>query len=504
MIFSFVLYLVLLLGLGLYASRFIRSLKGFLLADRSMGPFVTALSAEATAMSGWLLMAVPARAFTYGLSAIWVGMACVMGDAVGWLAVSRRLRRQTERLRALTLPEYLEKRFARDDGYAVQLVATSAIMVFMLIYLWAQLVAAGKAMSAILDFVDYSEATLLAAVIIIVYTLLGGFRAVAWTDFVQGFMMLFALTALPLICLQSVGGWNGLLGHLAQVSAEMPGTASANLDHWFAGMTGLVLFTFLFEDAGVGVGYVGQPHICTRYMAVRKVSHLKTAFGVSICWNLLAVSGAVLLGLTAHYWYRFSAGASGSVESRLDSTLVFNVEQVLPMMAREVLDPWVAGILVSATLAAIMSSADSFLLSAASSMTRDVYQRIFRRDASERDLLRMSRAVTIVLGTGALLLALSTDPWDPDATVYQLVLYAWGGLSACFTAPVVMALFYRKMTRAGCLAGILTGGGVSLLWRNLEVLSSVAYELIPSVILSGCSIWLVSRLSWTGASRSTG
>ena len=176
MILSFVLYLVILLGLGLYASRFIKSLKGFLLADRSMGPFVTAMSAEASAMSGWLLIAVPARAFTYGLSAIWVGMACVMGDAVSWLSVSRRLRRQTERLRALTLPEYFEKRFAKEGGYAVQLVATLGIMVFMLIYLWAQFVAAGKAMSAILDFVDYSEATLLAAVIIIVYTLLGGFR----------------------------------------------------------------------------------------------------------------------------------------------------------------------------------------------------------------------------------------------------------------------------------------------------------------------------------------
>ncbi len=498
MILSFVLYLVILLGLGLYAARFIKSLKGFLLADRSMGPFVTAMSAEASAMSGWLLIAVPARAFTYGLSAIWVGMACVMGDAVSWLAVSRRLRRQTERLRALTLPEYFEKRFAKEGGYAVQLVATLGIMVFMLIYLWAQFVAAGKAMSAILDFVDYSEATLLAAVIIIVYTLLGGFRAVAWTDFLQGFMMLLALTMLPLICLANVGGWSSLMGHLSQVSSEMPGTASSNLDHWFAGLTGLVLFTFLFEDAGVGVGYVGQPQLCARYMAVRKVSHLKTAFMVSVCWNLLAVSGAVLLGLTAHYWYRFVAGAGGTVESRLDSALVFNVEQVLPMMARQVLDPWVAGILVSATLAAIMSSADSFLLSAASSMTRDVYQRIFRQQASERELLKISRVVTVGLGTGALMLALSTDPWDPEATVYQLVLYAWGGLSACFTAPLVMALFYRKMTRAGCLAGILFGAGTSLVWRNVEFLSSVAYELIPSVIVSGCAIWLVSRLTWSG------
>ena len=165
------------------------------------------------------------------------------------------------------------------------------------------------------------------------------------------------------------------------------------------------------------------------------------------------------------------------------------------MMARQVLDPWVAGILVSATLAAIMSSADSFLLSAASSMTRDVYQRIFRQQASERELLKISRVVTIGLGAGALTLALSTDPWDPEATVYQLVLYAWGGLSACFTAPLVMALFYRKMTRAGCLAGILVGAGTSLVWRNVELLSSVAYELIPSVIVSGCAIWLVSRLT---------
>ena len=493
MIWSFLIYLLLLLGLGLLAARHTRSLKGFLLADRSMGPWITALSAEATAMSGWLLIAFPARAFTYGFSAFWVGLSCVLGDALNWLSVSRRLREQTERLRALTLPEFLERRFAKRGGYAVQLVATSGIIVFMLLYLWAQFVAAGKVMAAILDPLDYPEACVLAAAIIILYTLMGGFRAVAWSDFLQGITILLALVLLPLVCLQRIGGWNALVGHLSQVASEMPEGASANLDHWFAGLTGVVLFAFLFEDAGVGAGYVGQPHITARFMAIGKTAYIRSAFIVSVCWTTITCTGAVLLGLTSHYWFRLGAG--GALHSRDGGVSPFDVEQIMPMMARQVFDPWLAGILVSAMMAAIMSSADSFLLSAASSMTRDVYHRILRQTASERELLRTSRLVTVALGVGALLLAVSTDPWNPESTVYRLVLYAWSGLSGCFTAPVLMALFYRGMTRSGCLAGIICGGTTSLLWHHFPPLDFATYELIPAVIVSALSIWVVSHLS---------
>ena len=492
MIWSFLCYLVLLLGLGLLAARRTRTLKGFLLADRSLGPWITALSAEATAMSGWLLIAFPAKAFTHGLSAVWVGLACVLGDALNWLSVSKRLREQTERLRALTLPEFLEQRFSKEGGYAVQLVATSGIMVFMLLYLWAQFVAAGKVMAAILDPLDYPEACVLSALIIILYTLMGGFRAVAWTDFLQGITILFALVLLPLVCLSRIGGWSGLMEQLSQAAAEMPESSSVNLDHWFGGLTGLILFSFLFEDAGVGAGYVGQPHISTRFMAIRKTAHIRKAFVISILWTTVTCAGSVLLGLTSHYWYRLGTG--GAVHSRGGEIPPFDVEQIMPMMARQVLDPWLAGILVSAMMAAIMSSADSYLLSATSSMTRDVYHRIFRQTASEAELLRISRVVTVSLGVGALLLAVSTDPWSPESTVYRLVLYAWSGLSGCFTAPVLMALFYRGMTRSGCLFGIICGGTTSLLWHHFPPLGFATYELIPAVMVSALAIWWVSRL----------
>jgi len=485
MLWVFLAYLGILLALGFASRRYTKSLEGFLLADRKMGPWLTALSYESTAYSGWLMLGFPGRAFTRGLAAIWAGVACVIGDSLNWLLVSRRLRNETERLGALTVPEYLEQRFAKPGGHAVQLVASLALGLFMLIYLWAQFVAAGKAMMTMLEW-GYAPAALLSAVVIIVYTFQGGYRAVVWTDAFQAVMMLIALVILPVACFVKMGGFDGASETLARASAE----SGSSLGSWFAGLAGLSLFSFLFEDAGLGAGYLGQPHISVRFMAIRDSRELKPAFVLSILFAILVCAGAVAAGLLGHGTFHF-ADVRGVVDSRLP---LHDAEEVLPRLAMAVLPPWVAGLVISAIMAAIMSTASGFLLSVASSMTEDVYHRLFRPRAGQKELLLVSRAVTLALGVCALALALGTNPLDPRSTVYRIVLYGWGGLAGCFSAPVTLALFYRGMTRAGCLAGMLSGALTVLLWRNVPALSSV-YEVLPAMAVSAVSIVLVSRLT---------
>lgn len=493
MLWIFLAYLGILLVLGFIAERYTKDLEGFLLGDRKMGPWLTALSYESTAYSGWLMLGFPGRAFTRGLAAAWAGIACVIGDSLNWILVSRRLRDETAQLRALTVPEYLERRFPKPDGHAIQLVASIALSFFMLIYLWAQFVAAGKAMMTMLEW-TYAPALLLSALVIIVYTFQGGYRAVVWTDAFQAVMMLVALIVLPLACFGNMGGIDGVRAGLARASAEAAATPLANtsshLGNWFAGLMGLSLFSFLFEDAGLGAGYLGQPHISVRFMAIRDSRALKPAFLLSILFAILVCAGAVAAGLSGHGTFHF-ADVPGVVDPRQP---LHDPEEVLPRLAMAVLPPWLAGLTISAIMAAIMSTASGFLLSVASSMTEDLYHRLLRPAAGQRELLHVSRGVTMVLGAAALVLALGTNPLDPRATVYKLVLYGWGGLAGSFSAPVTLALFYRGMTRAGCLAGMISGAATVLLWRNVPALSNV-YEVIPAIAVSALSILLVSRLT---------
>jgi sodium/proline symporter len=501
MLWVFLTYLGILLVLGFIAERYTKGLEGFLLGDRKMGPWLTALSYESTAYSGWLMLGFPGRAFSRGLAAVWAGIACVIGDSLNWILVSRPLRQETERLKALTVPEYLERRFPKRDGHAIQLVASLALSFFMLIYLWAQFVAAGKAMMTMLEW-SYAPALLLSAIVIILYTFQGGYRAVVWTDAFQAVMMLTALAVLPVACVIQLGGLSGAAAALSRASAEaaaVPGplaNTSSHLGAWFAGMVGLSLFSFLFEDAGLGAGYLGQPHICVRFMAIRSSRELMPAFVLSILFAILVCAGAVAAGLLGHGWFHFApvdpTPAGGLLAARQPLT---DPEEILPRLAMAVLPAWLAGLVISAIMAAIMSTASGFLLSVTSSMTEDVYRRLLRPAAGQGELVLVSRAVTLALGAGALALAIGTDPLDPQSTVYKLVLYGWGGLAGCFSAPVTLALFYRRMTRAGCLAGMISGASTVLVWRSVPSLVGVAYEVIPAMLISAISIVVVSRLT---------
>ena len=271
-----------------------------------------------------------------------------------------------------------------------------------------------------------------------------------------------------------------------------------HLGEWFAGLSGLALFSFLFEDTGVGLGYLGQPHICARFMAIRDARYLRAACVASIVWAALVCAGAVGVGLVTHGWFRpvpAPAGSGGTIDPADPRPHLADPEEALPRLAIAVFPEWLAGFVVSAIMAPIMSSSAGFLLSASSSLSEDVYPHLLRRNAGEKELVLVARLGTLAIGLIALGLALATNPLDKRAAVYSLVLYAWGGLSGCFSAPIIMALYYPRMTRAGCLAGMIIGAATTLVWHNVPALAGVAYEVIPAIILSAMAIIVVSQVT---------
>jgi sodium/proline symporter len=317
-------------------------------------------------------------------------------------------------------------------------------------------------------------------------------------------MMMLALVVLPIVGLVRLGGFDGLRAALDRASAEAASSGAPHLQgclhlgELFAGLGGLLLFRFLFEDAGVGAGYLGQPHISTRFMSIKEPIHLRPAFLVSVLFALLVCTGAVGVGLVAHGWFRFTpaeATATETISGPAVRQFLADSEEVLPRLVVAVFPGWLAGLVVSTIMADVISSAAGYLMSAASSGVEDIYYRLLRRNASQRELLLAARAITVALGLGAGLLALSTDPADKQSAVYYLVLYAWGGLAGAFSAPVVMALYYRPMTRAGCLAGIVAGSVTSLVWHNVPALAGAAYEVIPAMCASALAIVAVSALT---------
>jgi SSS family transporter len=373
----------------------------------------------------------------------------------------------------------------------------------MLVYLWSQIVAAGKAIQVSIDM-SYVQAVLLSTFVIMCYTFQGGYRAVVWVDVLQGLMMILALVVLPVVCLIQLGGWGGLMAQLDLASADAAASGNeegAHLGELFAGLVGLVLFRSFFEDAGVGAGYIGQPHICTRFMSMENPRHMRVAMLVSILFAMMICAGAVTVGLVAHGWFRNAsmgpetalqvetmAGQAAEVAGR---RVVHDTEKVLLQLVSTVFPGWLAGFVLSAIMADIISSAAGYLITGASSAVEDVYHRLFRRNAQQRELLLAGRLSTLVLGGLAGALALSTDPLSKTGVVYYLVLYAWGGLAGAFSAPVFMAIYFRRMTRAGCLAGIIVGSLTSVIWHNIW-LAEVAYELIPAIALSALATYIVS------------
>lgn len=467
-IVTFVLYLVMMMAIGALFYRRTTNLSDYILGGRKLNYWVTSLSAQASDMSGWLLMGLPGYAYLAGLEAFWIAFGLAVGTYVNWKFVARRLRTYTEISGdSITLPDYFESRF-RDKSRILRIVSSIFILVFFLVYTSSGFVAGAILFSAIFDL-PYATGLTIGVVVIIGYTFLGGFTAVSWTDFVQGVLMFFAITIVPLVGFALSGGPAGTFAAVRLANPEFLNIFSATDGSpigWIA-IVSLVAW---------GLGYFGQPHILARFMAIRSAEEIAPARRIATIWVVVSLTGAVVVGL-------IGIANSGFLPDGA------NPEQVFIYLIDAVIPPLLAGIFLSAILAAIMSTADSQLLVTSSALTEDLYAVLLRNRASQTELVWISRFAVVAVAIIASVIA-----FDPDSTVLGLVSYAWGGFGATFGPIVLLSLFWRRMTRNGAVAGLVAGGVTVIIWYNLSGGIFDLYEIVPGFALSLIAIVVVSLI----------
>ena len=464
---TFIIYLILMLGIGIVAYRRTQDLSDYVLGGRNLGPIPSALSAGASDMSGWLLMGLPGYAMAAGFGSFWLAGGLLVGTWLNWLLVAQRLRVYSQRADdALTLPAFFEKRF-EDNTHSLRVISAIFVLVFFLFYTSSGLVAGGKLFETVFGF-DYTIAVLVGAVAVISYTLFGGFLAVSWTDVVQGLLMVGALILVPLFAMGEIGGMSGTL---AAIEAKNPELLNAFTDADGGAITLIGTLSLL----GWGMGYFGQPHILARFKGIKSKDHVPAARRIAVIWSGISMAGACLIGLAAIGYLPEGLG---------DNETVFMV------MVDALFHPAIAGVLLAAILAAVMSTADSQLLVSSSALAEDFYKALFNKDATQEQLVKVGRGAVIVIAVIATSLAM-----DKDSKVLELVSYAWAGFGAAFGPALIMSLYWKKMTKAGALAGIIVGGVTVVVWKQLTGGWFDLYEIIPGIIFAFIAIIAVSKVT---------
>ena len=469
---SFLFYLIIILLVGFWSAKRTKTLPDFLLAGRKLGPWVVAFSERASGESAWMLLGLTGLAYATGLGdpsgtklepALWTGIGGIAGIIASWYLVAEKLRKESAELGALTVPRYFELKFRSKDPM-IRYIATGIIAFCFTFYIAAQFDAAGKALSQTFGWGHWGG-VLVGALIIVFYTLMGGFFAVAWTDFIQGWIMLATLVILPMVTFAHVGGLSGLESNIATIdeSGKLL-TLTGGRDTW-------VLISGILGGFGVGLGYVGQPHLISRYMSIRSVEDVKKSRIIAITWAVFAYSGAVFMGIVALAYF----GPDNALFQNANG--VFDAELMMPELAKQMLPEWIAGILICGALAAMMSTADSQLLVTTSSVTEDIYHQEINPDADQGKLVKLSRIVTLIIGISAIFLA------QLPSSIFDKVLFAWGGLGAAFGPALVLALRWKKATRNGTVAGMITGFLTVIIWDNFFGFVGL-YSLVPGFILA--------------------
>ncbi len=461
-----------MLLIGYYAYKKSTSdVAGYMLGGRSLSPSVAALSAGASDMSGWMLMGLPGAMYLTGLSSLWIAIGLVLGAFLNYLVVAPRLRTYTEIANdSITLPDFFENRF-NDKSRLLRIVSSLVIVVFFTLYTSSGIVAGGKLFESSFGL-NYEAGLYITAGVVVAYTLFGGFLAVSLTDFVQGCIMFIALVLVPVVAINEVGGL-----------VEMQTTISTINPDLLNMVSGMGIISIISAMAW-GLGYFGQPHIIVRFMAIRSVKDVPTARHIGMSWMIVSIIGAMATGF-AGIAYVSKTGM------KLD-----DAETIFVVLSQLLFNPLVAGFLLAAILAAIMSTISSQLLVTSSSLTGDFYQAFLHRDASETQLVRVGRISVFMVALVAIYLA-----YDRDSSILSLVSNAWAGFGAAFGPVVIGALYWKKMTRNGALAGIISGASTVLIWIyapitiNGQTLSTVMYELVPGFIVCSIAIYIVSRLA---------
>ncbi|KEQ16967.1 sodium/proline symporter PutP [Endozoicomonas numazuensis] len=466
-IVTFVVYLAMMLMIGLWAWKRTANSEDYFLGGRSLGPWPAALSAGASDMSGWLLLGLPGYAFASGVEAFWLAGGLLIGTWLNWLLLARRLRVYSEASgNALTLPEFFTNRF-RDTSKMLQVVSAFFILLFFLFYTSSGLVAGGKLFETVFGL-DYTWAVIIGTLCVISYTLFGGFLAVSWTDLVQGLLMAAAMVIVPVIALQTGNTDTSLFEQLRVHNAELLNPFTTSSGEALGWMAIVSLMTW-------GLGYFGQPHILARFAGIRSEKDVPTARRIAVGWSAISMLGAIMVGLIGLLYI-----------NEMDLSLG-DGETIFMVMVNALFHPVVAGILLAAILAAIMSTADSQLLVSSSALAEDFYKAVLRKDADQKEVLMVGRLAVILIALVALTLAMS-----PDSSVLGLVSYAWAGFGAAFGPALLMSLYWKRMNRNGALAGIIVGGVTVVLWKQVSGGIFDLYEIVPGMLFAFIAIVGVS------------
>ena len=451
---AIVVYMVAMLAIGWYAFVRTKNLNDYMLGGRGLGPAVTALSAGAADMSGWLLMGLPGAIYLNGLVDAWIAIGLTIGAYLNWLFVAPRLRVYTQVASdSITIPSFLDNRL-RDNTKAIRIAAGIIILVFFTFYVSSGMVAGGKFFTSSFGY-DYHTGMLIVSGVVVAYTLFGGFLAVSYTDFLQGLTMFLALITVPLFGLFLTGGLGDTIDSIKAVNPEH-----------------LSLFASTATVAGVvssvawGLGYFGQPHIIVRFMAIKSVKETTAARRIGIGWMIFSLAGAIATALVGVAYYQQNGGELADAE-----TVFIALGQIL-------FHPFIAGIMLAAILAAIMSTISSQLIVTSSALVEDIYKAIFNKTATDAHYVFVGRLAVLVVSIIAAFLA-----WNPNNSILDLVGFAWAGFGAAFGPIILLALYWRKLTNIGALAGMVSGAAVAFIWGKVPSLASALYEIVPGFIV---------------------
>ncbi|MCD6113260.1 MAG: sodium/proline symporter [Bacteroidales bacterium] len=465
---GFIVYLIIVLSVGFITYKNNKTHKDFFLAGRKLNPWVVAFSERASGESAWLLLGLPGAAFALGFVEVWAALGCVLGIIIYWFVIAKDLRIQSEKCNAITLPDFFAQKFSNGQG-TIRFLAMLIIVFFFTFYLAAQFNGAGKVLNATFG-IPQITGIIIGAIVIIFYTMMGGFFAVAWTDLVQGIIMICTLVVLPIVGLIEIAhNGHSLSSAVAQAG---PGFSS-----FLGGKTGWAGAAIIISGLSWGFGYFGQPHLLTRFMSIKDSGKIKKSRKIAIAWAIPAFFGSMMIGLVGLSLY-----GQNSFQ---------DVEKIMPQIANDFLPAWLAGIFVSGAIAAMMSTADSQLLVISSSVVEDFYHKTLKKELSPKSMLNFSRAVTVVVGIIGFVIAVTSKK-----LIFTLVSYAWAGLGSSFGPALLLLLKWKKTTKQGVIAGMLTGSLSTVIWSNIPVLDNFISVRFVSFVLATFAVFIFSMITY--------
>ncbi|MGM9527547.1 MAG: sodium/proline symporter [Oscillospiraceae bacterium] len=489
---AMVIYMAAVIFIGFaFAKKANQSSEHYFLGGRSLGPWVAAMSAEASDMSGWLLMGLPGVAYWCGIAdAAWTAIGLAVGTYINWLIVSKRLRRYSEKVNAITLPEYFSNRF-RENKKVIMTIAAVFILIFFTVYASSCLVTCGKLFSTLFG-APYVMMMVVGAVFVLIYTILGGFLAESASDFMQAIVMVIALTVVVVVGVSAAGGLDAVIANARSIPGffEFFGIATPELSDGVQkiengapvfGAAGKYGFLTIVSTLAWGLGYFGMPQVLLRFMAIRKESELVRSRRIATVWVVISLAVAVFIGVVGRTLFP-TALVTGS-----------EAENVFILLSTSLLPPLLAGFIMAGILAATISSSDSYLLIAASALSKNIFQGLFKKDATDKQVMTVSRITLLVITAVAIYIAL-----DENSVIFTIVSFAWAGFGATFGPLMLFSLFWKRTNRAGAIAGMLGGGIMVFVWKLLIRPLGGAwniYELLPAFVFSCLCIILVSLLT---------